>query len=139
MFLRNKSEAERPARRPRPVRRRRGFRVNPLYLAFAPMVLTGAFMMFVQINSYGHAATYQGCTVATTEHVYAPQAKQWQYRVHTSCGTFTVGDDLGRGQVFTFDRFSELERGETYTFETVGKRFELFAMYPNILDATLEK
>lgn len=75
-----------------------------------------------------------GCTV--TDKYVAIVAKSTQKRVSTSCGVFTVEDELSRGDWNSADRFAQIEVGKTYDFEAYGYRNGFLSSFPNIAKAT---
>ena len=75
-----------------------------------------------------------GCTVA--DKYVAIADKQSQKRVSTSCGVFTVEDELSQGDWNSADRYAQIEVGKTYDFETYGYRNGFLSLFPNIAEAT---
>lgn len=75
-----------------------------------------------------------GCTV--TDKYVAIVDKESQKRLSTSCGVFTVEDELSRGDWNSADRYAQIEVGKTYDFEAYGFRNGFLSAFPNIAEAT---
>lgn len=75
-----------------------------------------------------------GCTV--TDKYVAIVNKSSQKRVSTSCGVFTVEDQMSRGDWNSADRYAQIQVGKTYDFETYGFRNGFLSSFPNIANAT---
>lgn len=63
-----------------------------------------------------------------------------EYRVHTSnCGTFSVEDSILDSRYDSADMYGAIQNGETYDFETRGKRVPVLSMSPNIINAKISR
>lgn len=58
------------------------------------------------------------------------------HRVYTSCGVFTVSDNIFFLRFNSADTYGMLQEGKTYDFTVVGWRNGFFSWFPNILEAT---
>lgn len=74
------------------------------------------------------------CTV--TDKYVAVASKSSEKRLSTSCGVFTVEDELSQGDWNSADRYAQIEVGKTYDFDTYGFRNGFFSTFPNIAAAT---
>lgn len=74
---------------------------------------------------------YTNCKVTDKESVTVNNDNQ--YRVYTTCGTFVVQDSVVHFRFDSADVYGAIAVNSTYTFNTVGMRFGLFSMFPNIL------
>jgi len=57
------------------------------------------------------------------------------YRVYTSCGVFTIEDNLFLGKFNSADTYARIQPGRTYRITSYGWRNGFFSMFPNITDA----
>lgn len=81
----------------------------------------------------------QTCTVTGKESVSKGEDGH-EYRVYTSdCGTLTVSDSLWHGRFNAADTCGQLREGGSYDVTTIGWRFGLFSMMPNIIEATPQR
>ncbi|QPL13931.1 hypothetical protein SEA_NANCYRAE_56 [Gordonia phage NancyRae] len=78
---------------------------------------------------------HTGCTVTGKDTLYAGSGgdTQREYRLSTSCGTFTVGDTLAGG-FNSWDTWTQLREGETYDLRTGGYRIGLFSQFPTVIE-----
>lgn len=74
---------------------------------------------------------YTNCKVTDKESVTVNNDNQ--YRIYTTCGTFVVQDSVVHFRFDSADVYGAIAVNSTYTLNTVGMRFGLFSMFPNIL------
>ena len=74
------------------------------------------------------------CTVNDKDRVTNSEGGS-DMRVYTSCGNFSVGDVLVKGQFDSSDLYAQLEPGRTYELTYHGWRVPIFSMFETITDA----
>lgn len=74
-----------------------------------------------------------GCTV--TDKYVTVSDKQSVKRLATSCGTFSVEDEISQGQWNSADLYARIEVGKTYDFDAYGFRNGFLSAFPNVSDA----
>jgi hypothetical protein len=79
--------------------------------------------------------TEAGCLVTDKDRVAGYKGSS-DSRVYTSCGVFSVHDEIVKGQWNSADTYGAIEVGKTYTFETYGERNGFFSLFPNIITVT---
>lgn len=77
------------------------------------------------------------CKVTSKESVTKNNGNH-QYRVYTSCGTYTIKDDLYIMRFDSADVYGSIQPNTTYTFNVGGFRIGLFSIFPNILQFRTE-
>ncbi|XAO35526.1 membrane protein [Gordonia phage Morgana] len=78
---------------------------------------------------------HRNCTIEAKDTLYGSNSEGGttrEYRLTTSCGTFTVGDTLAGG-FSSWDTWASLEEGERYDLETGGYRIGLFSQFPSVI------
>jgi len=106
--------------------------------------LVGAFVGLVVlivvavVPAYGiiwsNTHTTVTCTVEEKDRTTKAKGGSDQ-RLYTDCGVLSVADDWINGQWNSSDLYSQLDAGETYTFETVGWRNGFLSAFPNVVGA----
>jgi hypothetical protein len=75
------------------------------------------------------------CTVEDKDRTTGYKGKSDMRVYTTNCGVLKVSDSLINGHFNSADTYSQIQKGHTYRFTTVGYRFPLFSQFPNILEA----
>lgn len=83
------------------------------------------------VSYAGSGSSYSSCTVEDKDR--STSDGKSVYRVYTSCGVFGVEDFLWTGSFDSADRYSSIDIGKTYDFETLGWRVPILSLFPNIL------
>lgn len=99
--------------------------------AIAFVGVVAAFPVYGITWSNTHES-HQGCTVDDKDRASKKDGGS-DMRVYTSCGVFSVADDVIVGQWNSADIFSRIEVGRTYDLGTVGWRNGLLSSFPNIV------
>lgn len=103
----------------------------------------GLFVIVILIVG-GSSVAYLGskdtmtCTVESKErttHVSDGNSSQQKLVYTKDCGVLTVDDAWYAGKFNSADTYGSLEKGNRYTFETIGWRNGWFSWFPNILSA----
>lgn len=81
------------------------------------------------------ASTAESCTVEDKDRTTNVEGGS-DARVYTSCGVFSVGDNLLAGHFSSADTYSSIKVGETYDFELRGFRIPLLSSFPNIISVS---
>lgn len=96
-------------------------------IAVAAVGLTGCSNM----NQQWH----ENCVIQQKDTLYsgANGNTSREYRLSTSCGTFTVGDTLAGG-FNSWDTWNRLQEGKTYDLRTGGYRIGFFSQFPTVIE-----
>lgn len=81
---------------------------------------------------YGGDVT--GCTVESKDRA-AKEKGGSDMRLYTSCGVFSVSDELWQGRWNSADTYASIQPGKTYDFTAIGFRNGFFSVFPNVLEA----
>jgi hypothetical protein len=104
-----------------------------VYLIGAVVAILMVVSFGTYISSTAHTETMTGCVVNDKDRVRGSDGKS-DMRVYTdNCGVLTVKDSLIAGNFSASDRFNSIKVGQTYDFDTRGKRVGFFSMFPNIV------
>lgn len=99
--------------------------------ALAALAIAGAVLTGCGIQYDGDTTN---CTVTDK---YVRVSDKGSYKmIASSCGTFTVEDELSQGNWNSADVYAGIEIGKTYDFETYGFRNGFLSSFPNINSAT---
>lgn len=99
--------------------------------AIAFVAVAAAFPAYGITWSNTHT-THQSCIVDNKDRTSKKDGGS-DMRVYTSCGVFSVADDIIVGQWNSADIFSRIEVGRTYDLGAVGWRNGLLSSFPNIV------
>lgn len=105
-------------------------------LIFGIIVIALIIAVLSKCSFYNHQEVT--CKVTSKESVIKNSGNH-QYRVYTSCGTYTVKDDLYIMRFDSADVYGSIQPNTTYTFKVGGFRISLFSIFPNILQFRTEK
>lgn len=102
-----------------------------LIAVIAVVLLFGMSTCSVQ---YYSEDTHENCVVDEKDRTQNSDGSS-DARVYTeNCGVFQVADSWIKGEVNSADTFGSIDEGKTYNFTTIGWRFGLFSMFPNIIE-----
>ncbi|WGH21062.1 membrane protein [Gordonia phage Fribs8] len=79
---------------------------------------------------------HNGCLVQAKDTLYGSDGNggtKRDYRLSTSCGSFTVGDNISGG-FNSWDLWNSINEGKTYDIKTGGYRIGFFSQFPNVLE-----
>lgn len=74
------------------------------------------------------------CTVTEKDRGFNPETNSSEYRVYTTCGTFSNEDSWWRLKFNSGDLQGELEEGRAFKLTVAGPRIPFFSAFPNIFD-----
>ncbi|MDR6868747.1 hypothetical protein J2Y69_003371 [Microbacterium resistens] len=94
-------------------------------VAVSALALTGCGIQYSEDTT--------GCLV--TDKYVTVSNKASQKMIASSCGVFTVEDELSQGQWNSADLYAALEVGKVYDFEAYGFRNGFLSAFPNIAAA----
>jgi hypothetical protein len=118
---------------------------SKLWIALAVAVVIGIIVM-MSVLYFSSIRTETGCVVESKERTVnvssstdskgntsttTTQAKL----VYTSCGVFTVDDNLFLLKFNSADTYGSLGEDETFDLEVIGWRNGFFSWFPNVLSA----
>ncbi|QAU06530.1 hypothetical protein SEA_WILLIAMBOONE_9 [Gordonia phage WilliamBoone] len=105
---------------------------NVIALALAGAAGVAALTGCSTMNQEWH----RGCVVEDKDTLYSSKQgdSKREYRLSTSCGTFTVGDSISGG-FNSWDTWSFLKEGRTYDLQTGGYRIGVFSQFPTVISA----
>lgn len=98
----------------------------------AGLVAAGGLTGCSNMNQQWH----DNCTITKKDTLYGQDSDggtSREYRLSTTCGTFTVGDSLAGG-FNSWDTWARLEEDKTYDIKTGGYRIGLFSTFPTVID-----
>lgn len=106
------------------------------------IVLVAVVAVIGSVAYFGSHTTAHSCTVdskdrsvTVTSDSDGNVSSSTDYRVYTSCGVYTVSDNIFFGKFNAADTYGSLHEGSTYDLDVVGWRNGFFSMFPNILSA----
>lgn len=109
-------------------------------LVVVGVVVAVVITIIVSIFYFNSRESLESCTVDSKDRAISVSSDKdgntttkTDYRVYTSCGVFTVGDNLFFGRFNSADTYGSLHEGSTYDLDVIGWRNGFFSMFPNIL------
>lgn len=112
--------------------RRRGFVIASAFVGIIFAVVIGVMVVGTVAGGFWKTSTMEGCIV--TEKSTAVVDGYSEYRIHTkNCDVLTISDSHLDGQYYSASLYTQVQAGETYTFETRGARFGPLSIFPNII------
>jgi hypothetical protein len=116
-------------------RRRRGVRGDGMRIAVGAAAVAALLAPVGWIVAWENAHETRTCTVREKDRTTNSEGGS-DHRIYTyECGVLVVADDMWQGQWNSADTYSQIERGKTYNFETVGWRLGLLSLFPNAVSA----
>ena len=98
-----------------------------LVLAIIVLVIIG----IGYVNSIYFNQQTKSCLVTGKESVLV-QGKN-QYRVYTTCGTYTIQDSLSIFRYNSSDLYGSIIQNTNYDIHSGGYRLSIFSIFPNII------
>lgn len=113
---------------------------SPIDWEFVGIIAFVAAIVLGIVGSIAWAVTWSNTTGTSASCVVKDKTTSskgkggTEYRIYTeNCGVLAVGDDIAKGSWDSADRYSGIEVGKTYNFDTVGWRMPVASSFPNIL------
>jgi hypothetical protein len=105
---------------------------NPITLLVVAVVVVG---IAFQITSYCHINTIEA-KIEGKERITESVGNgiKSYYLVYTDKGTFSLEDDMFRGNFYSSDVYGKLKQDSIYKFTTSGYRIGFINSYPNIIE-----
>jgi len=106
------------------------------------VVAVVAVIVTVSVLYFSSVRTVTDCTVDSKERYTEVSgdgdgvSTEQKKILYTSCGVFTVDDNLFFGKFNSADTYGSLAEDETFDLEVVGWRNGLLSWFPNVLSAT---
>ncbi|ANA86174.1 hypothetical protein SEA_LOZINAK_10 [Gordonia phage Lozinak] len=96
----------------------------------AALLAVGALAGCSTMNQEWH----RNCVVEDKDTLYSSTKgdSSREYRLSTSCGSFTVGDSISGG-FSSWDTWRTLKEGRTYDIQTGGYRIGVFSQFPTVI------
>lgn len=103
--------------------------------SIAATLVTIAALLGVVGCSTMNQEWHNGCEVQKKDTLYSGTGgdTKREYRLSTSCGSFTVGDNISGG-FNSWDLWNSIQEGRTYDIKTGGYRIGFFSQFPNVLE-----
>ena len=105
-------------------------------IAAVALAATAALTSCSSMNQEWHNA----CTVVAKDTLYGSTdgSTTREYRLTTSCGTFTVGDSIAGG-FSSWDTWAKLRVGGVYDLKTGGYRMGWASSFPTVIEVRQAK
>lgn len=109
-------------------------------IAFFALIAAGLIGGIIYMISWENTTGTSASCVVKDKTASSKSKGGTDYRIYTeNCGVLSVGDDMFKGKFDSADRYSAIEIGKSYTFDTVGWRNPFFSDFPNILTSKVVK
>ncbi|AHL18569.1 secreted protein [Microbacterium phage vB_MoxS-ISF9] len=99
-------------------------------------VLAGIAALVLALTGCGIQYGGDSSNCLVTDKYVKVESKSSAKMVASSCGVFTVEDELSQGNWNSADVYASIEVGKTYDFETYGYRNGFLGAFPNVNSAT---
>ena len=109
-------------------------------IATAGILVLGLLFSLVAsaVWTWGPATVRQDCTVTNldTQVKRSSEGNRGDLKLAytENCGVLAVDDNLFRGYLDSGDVYGQLQEGQTYDVTTIGWRWHIPTLYPNIIE-----